>query len=67
MHNHTLPKHIRDGAEAAVAQVEAERAAAEPQEETKPPGYYATCSPEEFRAELHRRGIYSHGHALPGN
>lgn len=35
-------------------------------EETRPPGYYATCTPEERQAELRRLGIHNHGHGLPG-
>lgn len=53
---------------AAKAEAEAaEQAAANPPEpeETKPDGYFLNCTPEEFQAELRRRGIHNHGHGLP--
>ncbi|WP_416978667.1 hypothetical protein [Streptomyces sp. T028] len=71
-HSHTLPPHIQEALTAleqreaeAAARAAEEAAANNPEpEETKPPGYYATCSREEFQAELRRQGITLGGHGL---
>lgn len=64
MYRHTLPKHAQEALAALAAEDATEQ---QPAEDAKPPGYYATCSAEERRAELHRLRIYSIGHALPSN